>query len=52
MADPAFAPLAARGGRPAQGEPALDRAFRILTASGADPRSLMATVSVIAAREH
>jgi DNA-binding IclR family transcriptional regulator len=43
MADPAFVPLAARGGRPAQGEPVLDRAFRILTAFGPDRRSLSLT---------
>jgi DNA-binding IclR family transcriptional regulator len=43
MSDPAFAPLAARGGRPAQGEPVIDRAFRILTAFGPDHRSLSLT---------
>jgi DNA-binding IclR family transcriptional regulator len=43
MSDPAFAPLAARGGRPAQGEPVLDRAFRILTAFGPDHHSLSLT---------
>jgi DNA-binding IclR family transcriptional regulator len=43
MADPALAPLATRGGRPAQGEPLLDRAFRILTAFGPDHRSLTLT---------
>jgi DNA-binding IclR family transcriptional regulator len=43
MSDPALAPLAGRGGRPAQGEPVLDRAFRILTAFGPDHRSLSLT---------
>ena len=43
MSDPALEPLAARGGRPAQGEPLLDRAFRILTAFGPDHRSLSLT---------
>lgn len=43
MSDPAFAPGAARGGRPAHGEPVLDRAFRILTAFGPDQRSLSLT---------
>lgn len=44
MSDPALVPLAARGGRPAQGEPVLDRAFRILTAFGPEHRSLSLTV--------
>jgi hypothetical protein len=52
MAGLAFAPLAARGGRPAQRESALDRAFGILSAFGADQRSLVATVSLIAVREY
>ena len=43
MSDPALAPGAARGGRPAHGEPVLDRAFRILTAFGPDQRSLSLT---------
>jgi DNA-binding IclR family transcriptional regulator len=43
MSDPALEPLAARGGRPAQGEPLLDRAFRILTAFGPGHRSLSLT---------
>ena len=38
MQDQALAPLAARGGRPARGEPVLDRAFRILTAFNPDRR--------------
>ncbi len=36
-------PLATRGGRPAQGEPLIDRAFRILTAFGPEHRSLTLT---------
>lgn len=43
MSDQALAPLAARGGRPARGEPLLDRAFRILTAFSPDHRSLSLT---------
>ncbi len=43
MSDPALESLAARGGRPAQGEPLLDRAFRILSAFGPDHRSLTLT---------
>jgi len=39
----ALAPSVARGGRPATGEPLLDRAFRILTAFGPDHRSLTLT---------
>jgi hypothetical protein len=39
MHDQALAPHAARGGRPARGEPVLDRAFRILTAFNPDRRS-------------
>lgn len=43
MSDQALAPLAARGGRPASGEPLLDRAFRILTAFSPEHRSLSLT---------
>ncbi len=43
MSEPALAPLVARGGRPARGEPVLDRAFRILTAFGPEHRSLSLT---------
>jgi DNA-binding IclR family transcriptional regulator len=43
MADQALASFAARGGRPARGEPLLDRAFRILTAFAPDHRSLSLT---------
>jgi DNA-binding IclR family transcriptional regulator len=43
MSDPALVPLTTRGGRPAQGEPVLDRAFRILTAFGPEHRSLSLT---------
>ena len=43
MSDPALEVLAARGRRPTQGEPLLDRAFRILTAFGPDHRSLSLT---------
>jgi DNA-binding IclR family transcriptional regulator len=43
MSDQALTPVAARGGRPARGEPLLDRAFRILTAFGPDHRSLSLT---------
>jgi hypothetical protein len=39
MHDQALAPLAARGGCPARGEPVFDRAFRILTAFNPDRRS-------------
>ena len=43
MSDPMLVPLTTRGGRPAQGEPVLDRAFRILTAFGPEHRSLSLT---------
>jgi hypothetical protein len=43
MSDQALAPMAARGGRPASGEPLLDRAFRILTAFSPEHRSLSLT---------
>jgi len=43
MSGSELVPLAARGGRPAQGEPLLDRAFRILTAFGPEHRSLTLT---------
>jgi DNA-binding IclR family transcriptional regulator len=43
VAAPALVPTTARGGRPARGEPLLDRAFRILTAFGPDHRALSLT---------
>lgn len=43
MSDQSLATSAARGGRPARGEPLLDRAFRILTAFSPDCRSLSLT---------